>query len=40
MKTYLRGELERNRARGSLSPEAIPIDEELRDRLKALGYVR
>ncbi|HLE68579.1 MAG TPA: sulfatase-like hydrolase/transferase, partial [Vicinamibacteria bacterium] len=39
MKTYLRETLERNEARGALAPEAIPMDDELRDRLKALGYV-
>jgi arylsulfatase A-like enzyme len=39
MKTYLREHLERNQARGALAPEAIPMDDELRHRLKALGYV-
>jgi hypothetical protein len=39
MKTYLRENLERNEARGALAPEVIPMEEELRSRLKALGYV-
>ena len=39
MKTYLRENLERNEARGALAREAVPMDDELRDRLKALGYV-
>jgi hypothetical protein len=39
LKTYLRENLERNQARGALAPEAVPVDDELRSRLKALGYV-
>lgn len=39
MKTYLREHLERNETRGALSPEAIPMGDELRSQLKALGYV-
>jgi arylsulfatase A-like enzyme len=39
MKTYLRENLERNEARGALAREAVPMDDELRDRLRALGYV-
>ena len=40
MKTYLREHLERNDARGALAREAVPMDDELRDRLKALGYIQ
>ncbi len=39
MKTRLREQLERNEARGALAREAVPMEDELRDRLKALGYV-
>jgi len=39
MKTYLRENLERTEARGALAPHVAPMDDELRDRLKALGYV-
>jgi hypothetical protein len=39
MKTRLLEHLERNEARGALARETVPIDDELRDRLKALGYV-
>lgn len=39
MKAYLRENLERSEARGALAREAVPMDDELRSRLKALGYV-
>ena len=39
LKTYLREQLQRDEARGTLAPESVPMDDELRDRLKALGYV-
>ena len=39
MKTNLQEHLARNQARGALASETIPLDDELRDRLKALGYV-
>jgi arylsulfatase A-like enzyme len=40
LKGFLGDERKRILARGVLVPEAIPMDDELRDRLKALGYVR
>ena len=40
MKAHLREHLERNDARGALAREAVPLDDDLRDRLKALGYVQ
>jgi len=39
LQTYLREQLQRNEARGTLAPESVPVDDELRDWLKALGYV-
>lgn len=40
LKSYLREHREIGLARGVLAPEAVPMEDELRDRLKALGYVR
>jgi arylsulfatase A-like enzyme len=40
MKTHLREHLERNEARGALARESVPLDDEIRDRLKALGYIQ
>ena len=39
MKRYLARQLEDNESRGSLSRETVPLTEELREKLKTLGYV-
>ncbi|HXV61067.1 MAG TPA: sulfatase [Vicinamibacteria bacterium] len=40
LKQYLREHMIDLTARGSLTPDTIPLTDELRDQLKALGYVR
>ena len=40
MKAYLIEHLKKAEERGALSPETVPMSDEIRDRLKALGYVR
>ncbi len=40
MKAYLQEHRVRNEARGALAREVVPMEDELRDRLKALGYVQ
>jgi arylsulfatase A-like enzyme len=39
MKRYLLENLKESQARGSLPQETVPLTDELRDRLKALGYI-
>lgn len=39
MEAALREHLERNESRGTLTPAEAPLDDEIRERLKALGYV-
>ncbi len=39
LKSYLQEHLEKNDMRAHLAPETIPMEDELRGRLKALGYV-
>ncbi len=40
LKSYLGEHRARNVARGALAPKTIPMENELQDQLKALGYVR
>ncbi len=40
LKSYLGEHQARNRARGALASEIVPLEKELQDQLKALGYVR